>query len=94
MGNRERVRLIALVLLSSLAVSRSHRVVDSGTVIENVTLISPERSTPLLHADVVIRDGKIAEIGNNLVAGPHAHLIDGGGKFLTPGLACARLRVT
>ena len=65
MGNRERVRLIALaLLLSGLAAARSHRVVNSGTVIENVTLISPERSAPLLHADVVIRDGRIAEAWN------------------------------
>jgi len=92
MGNRERVRLIALVLLSGLAVSRSH-VVHSGTVIENVTLISPERSTPLLHADVVIRDGKIAEIGNNLIASPHTHRIDGGGKFLIPGLIDSHVHV-
>lgn len=94
MDNNERVLLIALVLLlSGLAAARSHRVVNSGTVIDNVTLISPERSTPLLHADVVIRDGKIAEISNNLIAGPHAHRIDARGKFLTPGLIDSHVHV-
>jgi len=68
------------------APSRTQRMVDDGTVIENVTLISPERNTPLLHADVVIRNGRIAEIGTNLVAGPHARGIDGSGRFLIPGL--------
>ncbi|HKN60673.1 MAG TPA: amidohydrolase family protein [Candidatus Acidoferrales bacterium] len=63
-----------------------HRVIDDGTVIENVTLISPERAAPLPHADVVIRDSRIAEIGTNLVAGPHARRIEGSGRFLIPGL--------
>ena len=47
---------------------------------------SPERAAPLLHADVVLRDGRIAEIGTNLVSGPHAQRIDGSGRFLIPGL--------
>ena len=51
--------------------AHAQRVVDQGIVIENVTLISPERATPLLRADVVIRDGQIVAVGTNLVAGPH-----------------------
>ena len=56
-------------------------VVDDGTVIKNVTVISSERSAPLAHASVVIRNGRIAEIGTDLVAGPHAKQIDGRGGF-------------
>jgi imidazolonepropionase-like amidohydrolase len=56
------------------------------TVIEDVTLISPERKGPLEHATVVIRDGRIVEIGTKLAAGPHATRIGGRGKFLIPGL--------
>ena len=94
MANRELVWLIALVLLlSGLAAARSHRVVNSGTVIENVMVISPERGKPLLHADVVIRDGKIADIGNDLIVGPHAQRIDARGKFLTPGLIDSHVHV-
>lgn len=73
--------------------SRASRVVNEGTVIENVTLISPERTTPLLHADVVIRDGRIAEIGTNLTAGPNARKIDGSGRFLIPGLIDSHVHV-
>lgn len=62
------------------------KAVDQGTVIEDVTLISPERPGPLAHAGVVIREGRIAEIGTNLVAGPHARRIEGRGRFLIPGL--------
>jgi imidazolonepropionase-like amidohydrolase len=61
-------------------------VVDQGLVIKNVTLISPERAGPLLHADIVLRDGRIAEIGTNLLTGPHVRRIDGSGRFLIPGL--------
>jgi imidazolonepropionase-like amidohydrolase len=62
------------------------KVLASGIVIENVTVISAERKGPLEHATVVIRDGKIAEIGTKLAVGPGAKRIDGRGKFLIPGL--------
>jgi len=69
------------------------RLVDDGAVIKNVTLISPERATPLLHADLIIRDGRIAKIGTNLDAGPHARRIDGTGRFLIPGLIDSHVHV-
>jgi Amidohydrolase family len=93
-GNYWRMALSNLLLARTLTslifmyagATYAQRAVDQGTVIENVTLISPERSTPLLHADVVIRDGRIVEIGTNLAAGPHARRIEGNGRFLIPGL--------
>jgi imidazolonepropionase-like amidohydrolase len=87
-----RVLCVALVFATCLALAGAQarpdpaKVVDEGIVIEDVTLISPERPAPLPHATVVIRDGKIAEIGSNLVAGPHAQRIDGRGRFVIPGL--------
>jgi len=77
---------IALQSNARSAAAPAPRLVDDGTVIENVTLISPERVTLLLHAGVVIRDGRIAEVGTNLVAGAHARRIDGNGRFVIPGL--------
>ena len=71
---------------ASGAQSPKPKVVDDGTVIEDVTLISPERQAPLAHAAVVIREGRIAEIGTDLVAGPHAKRVDDRGRFLIPGL--------
>jgi imidazolonepropionase-like amidohydrolase len=82
----------AVVFASCLALAGAQgkpeaaKVVDDGIVIEDVTLISPERPAPLPHTTVVIRGGRIAEIGANLVAGPHAQRIDGRGRFLIPGL--------
>jgi imidazolonepropionase-like amidohydrolase len=85
--------LTALIVLNVGATAHAQRVVHQGTVIENVTLISPERATPLLHADVVIRDGRIVEISTNLVAGPHARRIDGSSRFLIPGLIDSHVHV-
>jgi imidazolonepropionase-like amidohydrolase len=79
--------LFAVIVLSVLAGAANRRLqVDDGTLIQNVTVISPERSSPLPHADVVIRDGKIAAIGKGLVPGLRVRRIDGSGRFLIPGL--------
>jgi imidazolonepropionase-like amidohydrolase len=83
----------ALIVLNVGCATHAQRVVDQGTVIQNVTLISPERAAPLLHADVALRDGKIDEIGTNLVPGPHARRVDGGGRFLVPGLIDSHVHV-
>ncbi len=85
--------LTALLMLSLAPVLHAQRVVDQGLVIENVTLISPERVSSVLHASVVIRDGRIAEIATDLVAGPRARRIDGTGQFLIPGLIDSHVHV-
>ena len=58
----------------------------AGVIIRDVTVISPERATPLRHADVILRDGRIAALGAHLAAGPGLQRIDGRGRFLIPGL--------
>ena len=86
--------LIALVLNSFASANTAKRkIVNDGTVIKNVTGISPERSAPLAHAVVVVRDGRIAEVGTDLVAGPHAKQIDGRGGSLVPGLIDSHVHV-
>jgi hypothetical protein len=85
-----RKRAIVLLLIScvssSVIAGAKPKVVDDGTLIRNVTVISPERAGLLAHAAVVIRDGKIAGIGTDLKAGAHAKVIDGHDGFLIPGL--------
>jgi imidazolonepropionase-like amidohydrolase len=71
----------------------SRRIVDDGAVIEDVTLISPERPSPVAHTSVVIRNGRIAAIARDLVAGPPATRIDGRGRFLIPGLIDSHVHV-
>jgi imidazolonepropionase-like amidohydrolase len=85
--------LSGLLLLNAGSAVPAPRVIDQGTLIENVTLISPERVAPLLHADVVLRDGRIAEIGTHLLPGPHVRRMDGRGRFLIPGLIDSHVHV-
>jgi imidazolonepropionase-like amidohydrolase len=81
------------VTLICSAGSLAANTVDDGIVITDVTLISPERKTPLPHAVVVIRGDRIAAMGSDLVAGPHAKQIDGRGRFLIPGLIDSHVHV-
>ena len=86
--------LIALILnCFASADAAKPKVVDRGTVIKNVTVISPERTAPLFRAAVVIRDGRIAEVGADVVAGARAKEIDGHGGFLIPGLIDSHVHV-
>src|SRR5438874_2609657 len=82
-----------LVLAAALGCAQAQRIVTDGTVITNVIVISPERAAPLVHADVVIRNGKIAEIGSNLMVNAPAQRIDGTGRFLIPGLIDSHVHV-
>jgi imidazolonepropionase-like amidohydrolase len=85
--------LSACIALNVGSAAHTQRVVDQGIVVQNVTLISPERAAPLFHADVVIHDGRIAQIGAKLAVGQHARRIDGTGRFLIPGLIDSHVHV-
>src|ERR1043166_3802165 len=84
--------LLSLLCLCSIS-DAEQKIVDDEIVIKNVTVVSPERSAPLARAVVVIRDGRIAEVGTDLVAGAHPKQIDGHGGFLIPGLIDSHVHV-
>jgi len=92
MRNVAFVCLLALAL-ASFTGSATRKVVDDGLVIEDVTLISPERPSPVPHISVVIRNGRIAQIAPGLVGGPHATRMDGHDRFLIPGLIDSHVHV-
>ena len=54
-------------------------------IIKNGLLIDPVRETSYV-ADLKITDGKIAEIGENLLAAEGEEVIDASGKCVAPGL--------
>jgi imidazolonepropionase-like amidohydrolase len=58
--------------------------------IEHVTIVSPERGTPMRGALVRVHDGRIVDIrrasGVTARSRRNANVIDGSGLFLTPGL--------
>lgn len=55
-------------------------------VVRNATVWTLDERGKLDNADVLIRDGKIAEVGTALVAPDGAVEIDGTGKHVTPGI--------
>jgi imidazolonepropionase-like amidohydrolase len=55
------------------------------TLIRNVTIMTAAGPT-IQNGSVLLRDGKIAGVGANLAAPTDAVIIDGAGKFVTPGL--------
>jgi imidazolonepropionase-like amidohydrolase len=58
--------------------------------IEHVTIVSPERSTPMRDAQITVHDGRIVSIrktgGASARSGKDTQVIDGSGMFLAPGL--------
>jgi len=81
---------IALLGLSACGPSQpaDSSLLRAGDVwIQDVTLISPERPAPLPHAHVVVRDGRIASVGDRLpTAVSDVTIVNGAGKYLVPGL--------
>ncbi|MBU2115673.1 MAG: amidohydrolase family protein [Gammaproteobacteria bacterium] len=68
-------------------------------LIEPVTVLSPERSQPLLQQQVLIRDGiivRLAAAGTQLTAAEQQGLqrLDGTGLYLTPGLMDSHVHVS
>lgn len=71
------------ILLSGCAASE--RIRDGRMVIDNVTIVSPERAAPLNDAWVVVEDGWITAIG--VGDAPQAgRVLDFSGSFVIPGL--------
>jgi len=55
------------------------------TLIKNATVLTVTKGT-LKNTDVLIQNGKIAQIGANIAAPAGATVIDGAGKYLSPGI--------
>ena len=53
-------------------------------VIQNATVLTVTKGT--YKGSVVIRDGKIAEVGEKVMVPPGAQIIDAGGQFVMPGI--------
>ncbi len=85
--------LVAPLLLSACS---SHQTATTGDVtlatgdvwIRDVTVISPDRESPLAHAQVVVREGRILSVGIDVPRGEASGVtvITGDGKYLVPGL--------
>ena len=92
------IRRMLLLMLVAALVSAHVRAVAPGqsahqtarvTVFQNVNVIPMDRERVLENQSVVVRDGRIAEIGDarKVKVPSGAQLIDGRGKYLMPGIA-------
>ncbi|HEY6642033.1 amidohydrolase family protein [Povalibacter sp.] len=81
-----------LIALSALLAALSCAAAD--LLIENVTLVSPERSQALPRQHVLIRDERIARISGRPITAPGARRIDGSGRFLAPGLTDTHVHIS
>ncbi|PWE53594.1 peptidase M38 [Metarhizobium album] len=65
----------------------------SRTLLKNASILDVDAGTLLEERDVLISDGKIAEIGERRLAATGAQVIDVKGKVLMPGLCDAHVHV-
>ena len=75
----------AALFLSSIAVQAAPPDAGPVIVIQNATILTVTKGT-IEHGSILIRDGKIAEVGASVKAPKDATVIDAEGKFVTPGI--------
>jgi imidazolonepropionase-like amidohydrolase len=86
------VALAAMLYLPALT-ARVRGQAPSGTiVIRNATLLTVMRGT-IQNGTIVLRNGKIAAIGTNVTVPAGAEVIDGTGRFVSPGLIDAHSHI-
>jgi imidazolonepropionase-like amidohydrolase len=65
--------------------ARATRPPVTSTLIRNATVMTVTKGK-LENSDILLQNGRIAAIGKNLTAPSGAEVIDGTGKFITPGI--------
>ena len=82
-------RTFPIIFLCSLAAAiplrAAHAPDSSVLLIQNATVLTVTHGT-IEHGSILIRDGKIAEVGANIKAPKDAQVIDAGGQFVMPGI--------
>ncbi|MBP6444090.1 MAG: amidohydrolase family protein, partial [Gemmatimonadales bacterium] len=76
---------LALLVAAPALSGQAPRAAAPATLIRNATVLTVTKGT-LAGTDVLLQNGKIAQIGKNLTAPAGATTIDGTGKFLMPGI--------
>jgi imidazolonepropionase-like amidohydrolase len=80
------MKTLAALLLLTVALAPGSGIAQR-TWIGNVTLVSPERLDRVERGEVLVDDGRIVEVHRGEARAPEgAVVVDGGGRFLVPGL--------
>ncbi len=79
--------LFVIALASVRARAASASAADAPTVllIQNATILTVSHGT-IENGSILIKDGKIAEVGSSIKAPKDAQVIDAGGQFVIPGI--------
>ena len=83
-----RLSQIAVMLLACASTAASQATVPSATgatLIRNATVLTVTKGK-LENTDVLIQNGKIAQIGKNIAAPAGAKVVDASGKYVMPGI--------
>src|ERR1043165_3553771 len=81
-----RVFLAASILAAATASARQPATAKAGpTLIKNATVLTVTKGR-LENTDVLLQNGKIAQLGKNLSAPAGANVIDATGKYVMPGI--------
>jgi imidazolonepropionase-like amidohydrolase len=75
-----------LLFLSASAFGEQEIVIKAGTIL-------PISDAPIENGTILIKDGKIAALGQNIAVGADARLIDASGKFVMPGMIDSQSRL-
>nr|BCX00912.1 MAG: amidohydrolase [Bacteroidota bacterium] len=75
----------SIALFVSLLLTAAVGTAQNVVLIKGGTVLTVTRGT-LENTDILIRDGKIAQIGRDLAAPPGAQVIDARGKYIMPGI--------
>ncbi|MCW5960829.1 MAG: amidohydrolase family protein [Pyrinomonadaceae bacterium] len=78
----KKIILLAILLSCAIGVSAQQK---GELLIKNATVMTASGGT-LQNRDILVRNGKIVQIGRDLKASADAQIFDGTGKFVTPGI--------
>jgi imidazolonepropionase-like amidohydrolase len=94
---RSRLLTARVILAAALgaAACSARRTVDADLALENVTVLPMSSDVTLPSQTVLVKDGKILDVGPSaeLACGAGCTKVDGTGKFLLPGLADMHVHV-
>jgi imidazolonepropionase-like amidohydrolase len=80
-----RILYLLYLLYLPLAVSATTPDAPSVILIQNATILTVSHGT-IEHGSILIKDGKIAEVGKSVNAPKDAQVIDAAGQFVIPGI--------
>jgi len=80
-----RIAIVILILCGFIIISKAQTQKSREILIKNATILTISNGT-IKNGSILIRDGRIAEVGANVTASPDTKVIDATGKYVMPGI--------